>query len=137
MDGMSDDMTYVVTKGEQFAMSNPFGDTQCAAMDVDKSINVTQLANEIGVLAGLPVMVSMISAPDHKPRIYVCPVVSEEVLTQAVNDHRADDHYGMDRLQRKRQELRTKLSSSDELSLVEMRDVLILMHEALELALES
>lgn len=124
MDGLNEDMTFAVASPERLAMSNPFGDTACASVDLGKVVNVTQLADEIGARTGFPVMLAMITAERKPSKLYVRPVVEEDVIMAAVSAHEPDDLYGMDTLQRKRHELRQKLLSGDELSDREVREAL-------------
>lgn len=124
MDGLSE-MTYAVTSVQRLAMMNPYGDAECVSVDLGKHVNVTQLAYEISALAGVSVMITQITAKGLGTKLYVFPVVDEEVITRAVKDHEIDDLYGMDAVQRKRHELMKKLSSGDELSSEEMRDALM------------
>lgn len=127
MDGLNDDMTFTVASPERLAVSHPFGDRECISVDLGGAVNVTQLSDEIDARAGFPVMIAMVTVPGSSRKLYVCPVVPEDVIVQAVSDHVPDELYGLDTLQRKRYELIQKLSSHDELSNEEMREALMLV----------
>lgn len=115
-----DGITFTVASPERLAMSNPFDDMACVSVDLGKEINVTQLADEIGARAGYPVMLAMIISETAQPRLYVRPVVDEETITQAINDHEIDDMYGLSDERRERNTLIRKLSSGEGLTTEEM-----------------
>ncbi len=125
MDGMSD-MSFVVASPERIAMSNPFGEAECVSVDLRKDINVTQLADEIGRLTGFPVMVMEIPFEGLVSKLHVSPIVDEETIMRAIEDHEIDDLYGMDDRQRERGELMRKLSSEEEMSVEEIRRALMI-----------
>ncbi len=127
MDGMNP-MIFVTSSPERLAMTNPFGDAEAVSVDFGGEVNVTQLAAEIAELTGFPVMVALVKSDDPDPvsKLYVTPVVNEEVIVRAISDHEFDDLYGMDESQRERYELSRKLSSGDELTVEEMRRALMI-----------
>ena len=125
-------MIFVTSSPERLAMTNPFGDAEAVSVDFSGEVNVTQLAAEIAELTGFPVMVALVKSDDPDPvsKLYVTPVVSEEVIMRAVRGHDADDLYGMNAVQRERYELMRKLSSDEKMTVEETR-------RALRLALVS
>lgn len=128
---------FVTASAQRLAATNPFGDRPCICVDLFAEVNVAQLAEEIGELAGFEVQLSAISPQPGTPlsrsnpaKLYVHPQIGEAVITQAVNSHRIDPMYGFTQDQRDRAELVRKLHQGQDLSQDEMR-------QALRLALAS
>lgn len=125
--------TAVAMTAERIARTSPFGEAAYTVIDVDldKEIDVTQFADELGTAAGFPVMVAMITPfDDIVAKLYVTPPVAEDVIVEALRVHQIDDLYGLDESQRQRRELMIKLVSGQALNDEELRN-------ALKLALAS
>lgn len=125
-----DDVVMVTASAEQLAMANPFGERECAMVELDaRPVNVSQLADEIEREAGHPVQLSVTNQPEGPSRLFVTPVVEHAVLRTVLDHHEADDDYGVPADERERRMLLDKLREGEELTPDEMA-------KALRLALE-
>lgn len=125
-----DDVIMVTASAEQLAMANPFGERECAMVELDaRPVNVSQLADEIEREIGYPVQLSVTNHSDGPSRLFVTPVIEQAVLRTVLDQHEADDDYGIPADERERGMLLDKLRKGEELAPDEMA-------KALRLALE-
>lgn len=117
---------------EEIVGTPPFnGD--CTGVELTRTVNPSQLSDELSDAAGLQVQVMTMSShpgpeisPEAPARLYAHPRVDEDLLRRVIDDHDPDDDYGYTPQQREKMALLSKISAGQELSREEVTRALAL-----------
>ena len=128
-----DEAIFYSVPPEVMAATNPFPEEQSVTLDLQREVNVTQLADEISALVGFEVSLALVNLTPEldvthggTQRLCVMPAIKDHILLQALADHEPDELYGFSDDQRKRQELVVKLKKGEPMTEEEMRQALLL-----------
>ena len=113
---------------EMIRVANPFP-SDCLRLRVVKTINITQLADELEKALGVEFQLTYSALEDGAGYLFVSPPTSEDDILDVVGDHSPDPDYGLTADQKERSVLLAKLKDGKGLSQEELIRALVLALE--------